>query len=387
MVRVSPGTHMRTQNLLTDGDTQRLYPLPDQKCSPRGSSGVSHPYESPAPPCLAYYTSATPLLLFSRCSVFLPIINQCQAIQQQGRHSFPACLFSSSDMSLCPDPPPPPTRQPPSSFHMAAELEPKAHAANMKGCSEAVLGREKSEEEAFLSLKSFLPLATGGKRDSTVIYIIHGTNGRKQTIQWFKKKKQRVWTEQSWGVGGRCMPVFVPLDPSSLVLPIHHCCPHTHSHCPMFVINLWSSYASLPIKTRLHGKEIISPFLGKPEKKMFHSLCFLLMWTFWWTPQRQQPLTRTEARLLCRRNFSLLRRCWHWPSGLIFQTCSHDSYAFETQEISNFSICSRTVSARYFAITHGCPFIDICGICTFFPPCIFTINLKTAKENPRSSYH
>lgn len=193
---------MRTQNLLTDGDTQRLYPLPDQKCSPRGSSGVSHPYESPAPPCLAYYTSATPLLLFSRFSVFLPIINQCQAIQQQGRHSFPACLFSSSDMSLCPDPPPPPTRQPPSSFHMAAELEPKAHAANMKGCSEAVLGREKSEEEAFLSLKSFLPLATGGKRDSTVIYIIHGTNGRKQTIEWFKKKSKEFGRNSHGGSEG-----------------------------------------------------------------------------------------------------------------------------------------------------------------------------------------
>lgn len=178
------------------------------------------------------------------------------------------------------------------------------------------------------------------------------------------------------------MPVFVPLDPSSLVLPIHHCCPHTHSHCPMFVINLWSSYASLPIKTHLHGKEIISPCLGKPEKKMFHSLCFLLMWTFWWTLQRQQPLTRMEARLLCRRNFGLLRRWWHWLSGLIFQTCSHDSYAFETQEISNFSICSCTISARYFAITHGCLFIDIYSICYFFHHAFSLLTWKRIKKIP-----
>lgn len=222
---VTRHTHANA-DLLTDGDTQHLYPLPDQKCSPQGSSGVSHPYKSPAPPCLAYYTSSTPLLLFFLFSVFLPIINQCQAIQQQGRHSFPACFFSSSDMSLCPDPPPPPTRQPPSSFHMATELEPKAHAANMKGCSEAVLGREKSEEEAFLSLKSFLPLATGGKRDSTVIYIIHGTNGRKQTIEWFKKKAKSL---DGTVMGGRremyaslCAlgPIFLGPSHSSL-LPTH----------------------------------------------------------------------------------------------------------------------------------------------------------------------
>lgn len=121
----------------------------------------------------------------------------------------------------------------------------------------------------FSPFKSFLPLATRGeKRDSTAIYIIHGTNGRKQTIEWFKKRESLDETV----TGGRremyaslCAlgPIF-PGPSHSSPLPTH-----TQSHCPMFVINLWSPYASLPIKTRLHGKEII-----------FFSLRFLLMGTF-----------------------------------------------------------------------------------------------------------
>lgn len=58
------------------------------------------------PHCLVYYTNATPLFLFSLFFLCLSLINQCQAVQQQGRHSFSACLLCSSYMSLCHDPPP-----------------------------------------------------------------------------------------------------------------------------------------------------------------------------------------------------------------------------------------------------------------------------------------
>lgn len=381
MVRVSPGTHMRTQTfwrmVIRSASTLFLIrsaapgALPESHTPTRVQ--LPHVWPTiPVPPLSSYFLSSLS---------FPPIINQCQAIQQQGRHSFPACLFSSSDMSLCPDPPPPPTRQPPSSFHMAAELEPKAHAANMKGCSEAVLGREKSEEEAFLSLKSFLPLATGGKRDSTVIYIIHGTNGRKQTIEWFKKKSKEFGRNSHGGSEGDVCQSLCPWTHLPWSFPFITAA-HTHTvivpclsltsghHMPCFL----SRHVSMGKKSFLH--------VLANQRKMFHSLCFLLMWTFWWTLQRQQPLTRMEARLLCRRNLSLLRRCWHWPSGLIFQTCSHDSYAFETQEISNFSICSCTVSTRYFAITHGCLFIDICGICSFFHPAFSLLTWKRIKKTP-----
>lgn len=41
----------------------------------RGSSGVSHHYESLTPPCLAYYTNATPLFLFSLLLLCLSLVS------------------------------------------------------------------------------------------------------------------------------------------------------------------------------------------------------------------------------------------------------------------------------------------------------------------------
>lgn len=178
-----------------------------------------------------------------------PIINQCQAIQQQGRHSFPpACLFSSSDMSLCSDPPPPPTMHPPSSFSHGPRARTQGprcqHERLFRGSARK---REKWGGGISLSL-NLSPSRYKGekKRDSTVIYIIHGTNGRKQTIEWFKKRESLDETV----TGGRremyaslCAlgPIF-PAPSHSSPLPTH-----TQSHCPLFVINLCLPYASLPI--------------------------------------------------------------------------------------------------------------------------------------------
>lgn len=120
---------------------------------PWGSSGVPQPYQGPAPPRLAYYTSATSLLLFSLFSVFPPsLINVKPSNNKDAILSPPP---ASSAPRICHYALTLPHRQlcihrhP---FHMVPELEPKAHAANMKGCSEGARGREKSGEEAFLSL-------------------------------------------------------------------------------------------------------------------------------------------------------------------------------------------------------------------------------------------
>lgn len=120
----SPPAHTNTR-FFFDGQRCTAATLFLISSAARGSSGVSHPYQSPALPRLAYYTNTTPLFLFSLLFLCLSLINQCQAVQQQGRHSSPAYLLCFSYMSLCPDPPPPPTQRPPSSFLMDAEPKPR----------------------------------------------------------------------------------------------------------------------------------------------------------------------------------------------------------------------------------------------------------------------
>lgn len=153
----------------------------------RGSSGVPHPIESPTPPCLAYYTNATPLFLFSlfSLSVFLSLINQCQAVQQQGLHSFPACLLSSAYMSLCPDPPPPPTQQPPSSFHMAVKVKPRLTLPTWKVVQRQHKKKKESEEEAFLSLQSFF--SCGHRKTGFHSHLNNSWDTQEKTGHWVVK--------------------------------------------------------------------------------------------------------------------------------------------------------------------------------------------------------
>lgn len=140
-------------------------------------------YSGPTPPC--WPAIPVPPLSSYFLSVFLSLINQCQAVQQQGQHSFPGCLLSSSCMSLCADPPPPPARAATVILSHGRRAEtPGPH--DMKGSqAEWGGGEKKKEEEAFLSLQSFLRLATGEKKGS--LHHLHNsrnTQGKKQPIEW-----------------------------------------------------------------------------------------------------------------------------------------------------------------------------------------------------------
>lgn len=149
--------HTHTQasaDLLTDGDTQWPDPLPDQKCSP-GALPESHsptrvqlPHvwpTIPVPPLCSYFLSSLSPPPPSLINV-KPSNNKDAILSPPPASSAPRICHYALTL---------PHRQPCSHrhpFHMVPELEPKAHAANMKGCSEGARGREKSEEEAFLSL-------------------------------------------------------------------------------------------------------------------------------------------------------------------------------------------------------------------------------------------
>lgn len=164
--------------------------LPDQHFSPGLFRSPSPLQESSSPACLAYYTNATPLLfsLFS-LSVFLSLINQCQAVQKQGRHSFLACFLGSSYMSLCPDPPTPPTQRPPPPFHMATELRLRPTLPTWKLVQKQHWeGKKKVRRRHFSHFCLFFLLFPAflrprEERDSTVVYIIHGTHRRKRAIE------------------------------------------------------------------------------------------------------------------------------------------------------------------------------------------------------------
>lgn len=158
------------------------YTLPDQQCS-LGFFRSLTLMSIQLPPFVLLYQCHPSSSYFSLLS--LSLINQCQAIQQKGQYSFLACLLGSSYMSLCPDPPPSPTQQSPSSFHKAKT---QAHTANMKGCSEAALGRGRKWGRHFSHLCLFFLLFSASvqpekERDATVVYIIHGRHRRKWAIE------------------------------------------------------------------------------------------------------------------------------------------------------------------------------------------------------------
>lgn len=239
------------------------YTLPDQRCSPGFFRSLTL-MSIQLPPSILLYQCHPSSSHFSLLSLYL--INQCQAVQQQGQHSFLACLLGSSYMSLCPDPPPSPTQQSPSSFH---EAETQAHTANMKGCSEAALGRGRKWGRHFSHLCLFfllffcLPLAR--ERKGCHSHLHNSWEAQEKMGHWVVKKSL---DGALMGVGGY---VCQSLCPWTLYFSPFITTPHTHSHCPMFVINLWyKSAASLPTKTYLQGKEIISSCLGKAGKLMFY---------------------------------------------------------------------------------------------------------------------
>lgn len=188
---------------------------------------------------------------------------------------------------------------------------------------------------------------------------------------------------------GVCMPVFVPSDPSSLLLSIHHHHSHTYGHCTMFAITLWyKSTASLPIQTCLHGKK--NPFhhvLAGQENRCF-TACFLLMWTFRWTLHRQKSLTRMYMRRetgeagLCLYGTKL-----NYGEEMLMWAIRTHSYVHIIFIRHKNSICTCAVSACLFPTSHGC--LSQCHMLhlLFFPSCIFTINLKISKESHRPSYH
>lgn len=143
----------------------RCYPLPDQQCSLglfRSLSPLRTRVQLPHAGLL--YQCHPSLLIFS---LSFSLINQCQAVQQQGQHSFPACLLSSSCMSLCVDPPPPSARAATIILSHGRRAEaPGPHCQHERFTGIVRGGGEKSEEEAMLSLQSFLRLATAEKKGS-----------------------------------------------------------------------------------------------------------------------------------------------------------------------------------------------------------------------------
>lgn len=191
--------------------------------------------------------------------------------------------------------------------------ETQAHTANMKGCSEAALGRgKKSEEEAFLSLLSFLPpfsclpLAGGRKRCHSRLHNSWET--QEKTGHWVVKKSLDGGVE-GYVCQSLCPRTHLPCFSPFITTP------HTHSHCPMFVINLW-----LPLLLSRHvsmGQKSFHHVLANQGNRCF----FLLMWKFWWTPPRQKSLTwmycsyqggERERRGFAwmKLNLIIVRWCW-----------------------------------------------------------------------------
>lgn len=217
-----------------------------------GSSGVSHPHvPESSSPMLACYTSATPLFLFSRCLSFsLSLINVKSFNNKASILSLPA--FSALHVCHCALTLPLPwPKQPPSSFHMAVELKPRAHTADMKGSQAAWGGGgQKNKEEAFLSLPSLLPQE---KKKFFIFTKLMEYTGKNRPLSGKEKSLDGVI------VAGRVQRyVCHPLCPWTYLSYFSSfiSASHTHSLCPMFAVNLWcKSIASLAIKTVLCGGE------------------------------------------------------------------------------------------------------------------------------------
>lgn len=145
-------------------------------------------------------------------------------------------------MSLCPDPPPAPTQQPPTSFHMATELKPRPTLPTWK-VVQRQHKEEKKSEGAFLALH----LSSSDHRKKGFLSHLHNSWGtQEKTVFWVCKK---VWMEWSWGVEWYVCQSLCPWTHLPYFFPFITTT-HTHSHCPLFVINLWyKSIASPPINT------------------------------------------------------------------------------------------------------------------------------------------
>lgn len=141
-------------------------------------------YQSPTPPCWP----AIPVPPLS--SYFLSVFLSLSLINVKPSNNKASILFlpAFSALHVChcaltpPSPGPSSHRHPftwPWSWNPGPTLPTwKVHRQHEEGAG------KKSEEAAFLSLQSFLRLATGEKKDPFIIYIIYGTHRKKQAIEW-----------------------------------------------------------------------------------------------------------------------------------------------------------------------------------------------------------
>lgn len=153
------------------------------------------------------------------------------------------------------------------------------------------------------------------------------------------------------GGESRCMPVFVPSDPSSLVLPMHH---PLHTTVIVPCLSLTSGLSHLPLflsRQFSMGKTSFHHASANQENRCFIAWS-LLIWTFWWTLQRQKSL----ATMYCScQNRDRERQCFAQVESKIdyvdkmlthSQTLSHNIHTSETQthRISNSYICWGPIS-------------------------------------------
>lgn len=89
--------------------------------------------------------------------------------------------------------------------------------------------KNKSEEEAFLSLQSFLRLATGERKKGSLHHLHNSWNIQEKNRPLSGKEKSLDGVIVVGRRAAICMPAFVPSDLSFLLLFIHQCSPHTQS--------------------------------------------------------------------------------------------------------------------------------------------------------------
>ena len=193
--------------------------------------------------------------------------------------------------------------------------------------------------------------------------------------------------ERSLGVEGYACPPLCPWTHLLYFSPFITS-PHTHSHCSVFVINLWNKsprFCSRQDGVSM-GKKSFHRVLVKQGNRHFVRP-FLLMWRFWWTCNKQKSLT-----------------CVYWEPGfclveikldycevmLMLYIGTHSrtrSRNLVNLKISTLSFSTCPPGTCQFTINHGCPFHPHTRHSLFFPHCISTINLKISKANHRPSHH
>lgn len=216
----------------------RCYPLPDQQCSLglfRSLSPLRTRVQLPHAGLL--YQCHPSLLIFS---LSFSLINQCQAVQQQGQHSFPACLLSSSCMSLCVDPPPPSARAATiilSHGHRAEAQGPHCQHERFTGSVRGGQKKKKVRRRQCSHFNLFFVWPQEKKKGS--LHHLHNswnTQGEKNGPLSGKEKSLDGVIMGGVGVRYVCQPLC-PQTYLSCFSPFISA-PHTHSHCLMFAINL-----------------------------------------------------------------------------------------------------------------------------------------------------